>query len=114
MRLLKKEIPNKKSIIRQNQLELVLLKNHLKVSTNVIDYGNLCLIVLFSNDKVLTKHKDIQDRKIIGLIKGKDKGIDPEKNIFNFLSFVLLDNGKSLLSKGLNFSLPNQRVETSE
>ena len=81
---------------------------------NVIDYENLCSIVLISNDKVLTKHKDIQKRKIIGLIKGKCKGIDPEKNILNFLSYVLSDNDKSLLSKGLTFSLPNQKVETSE
>ena len=81
---------------------------------NVIDYGNLCSIFLIRNDKVLTKHKDIQGRKIIGLIKGKGKGIDPEKNIFHFLSYMLSDNDKSLLSKGLNFSLPNQKVETSE
>ena len=47
-------------------------------------------------------------------MKGKDKGIDPEKDIFNFSSYVLSDNDKPLLSKGLNFSLPNKRVEISE
>ena len=71
IRLLKEEISNKKSIIRQRQSELVLLKNHLKASMNVIDYAHICSIFLISNDKILTKQKDIQDRKIIGLIKGK-------------------------------------------
>ena len=48
------------------------------------------------------------------LIKGKGKGIDPEKVIFNFSSYVLSDNDKSLLSKDLHFSLPSKRVEISE
>ena len=112
--LLREEISNKKSVIRQKHSELVLPKNHLKASMNVIDYAHICSIFLISNDKVVTKQKDIQDRKIIGLIKGKGKGIDPEKVIFNFSSYVLSDNEKSLLSKGLNFSLPNKKVEISE
>ena len=70
IRLLKEEISNKKSIIRQRQSELVLLKNHLKASMNVIDYAHICSIFLISNDKILTKQKDIEDHKIIGLIKG--------------------------------------------
>ena len=81
---------------------------------NVIDYAHICSIFLISNDKVVTKQKDIQDHKIIGLIKGQGKSIDPEKVIFNFSSYVLSDNDKSLLSKGLNFSLPNKKVEISE
>ena len=81
---------------------------------NAIDYAHICSIFLISNDKILTKQKDIQDHKIIGLIKGKGKGIDPENVIFNFSSYVLSDDDKSLLSKGLNFSLPNKKVEISE
>ena len=41
---------------------------------NVIDYAHICSIFLISNDKILTKERDIEDRKIIGLIKGKGKG----------------------------------------
>ena len=81
---------------------------------NVIDYAHFCSIFLISNDNILTRQKDTQDRKIIGLIKGKGKGIDPKNVIFNFSSYVLSDNDKSLLSKGLNFSLPNKKVEISE
>ena len=47
-------------------------------------------------------------------VKGKGKGIDPENVLFNFSSYVLPDNDKSLLSKSLNFSVPNKKVEISE
>ena len=99
---------------RRNFLELVLLQNHLKASMNVIDYAHLSSIFPISNDKILTKQKDIQECKIIGLIKGKGKCIDPEIVIFNFSSYALSGNDKSLLSKSLNFSLPNKKVEISE
>ena len=55
--LARKQIYNKKSIIRQRQRELVLLQNRLKTSKNVIDYAHahICSVFLISNDKVLTK-----------------------------------------------------------
>ena len=98
IRLLKEEISNKKSIIRQRQSELVLLKNHLKASMNVIDYAHICSIFLISNDKILTKQRDIQDCKIIGLIKGKGKSIDPENVIltFHLMCFQLMTSHYSL------------------
>ena len=110
--LLKGEISNKKFVIRKRQSKLVLLKKHLKASKNVIDYVHIFSIFLISKDKVLTKQKDVHNHKISGLIKGK--GIDPEKVIFNFSSYVLSDNDKSLLSKDLNFSFPNKKVEILE
>ena len=64
-----------------------------------------------SNDRVLNKQKDFQYRKIIGLIIGTGKGIDPVKVIFNFSSYVHTDNDKSLLPKYLNFLLPNKKIE---
>ena len=84
------------------------MKNHLKASKNVIDYVHIYSIFLIS------KQKDIHSHKISGLIKGRIKGIDPEKVIFNFSSYVLSDNDKSLLSKDLNFSFPNKKVEILE
>ena len=114
IRLLNGEISNKNSIITQRQSELGLSKNYLKASMNVIDHAHICSICLISNDKVLTKQKDIQDRKIIGLVKGKGKGIDPQNVSFTFSSYVLSDNQKSLLSKRLNFSLLNKKVEILE
>ena len=108
IRLPKKEISNKKSIIRQRQSELVSLKKHLKPSMNVIDYAHICSVFLISNDKILTKQKDIQDRKIIGLIKGKDT--DPENVIFIFSSYVLSDSDKSSL-RVLMFHVLTRRLK---
>ena len=73
--------------------------------------AHISWIFLIVKDKVLTEQKDIQDLKIIGLIKGKGKGIYTEKAILNFSSYVLSDNDWRLLSMGLNFSLPNKKVE---
>ena len=84
------------------------MKNNLKASKNVIDYVHIYSIFLIS------KQKDIHSHKISGLIKGRIKGIDPEKIILNFSSYVLSDNDKSLHSKDLNFSFPNEKVEILE
>ena len=108
IRSLKEEISNKKSIIRQRQSELVLLKKHLKHSMNVIDYAHICSIFQISSNKILTKQKDIQDRKINGLIKGKDT--DPENVIFIFSSYVISDNDKSSL-RVLMFHVPTRRLK---
>ena len=68
----------------------------------------MCSIFLIGNDKALTKQRDIQKHKIIGQIRHKGE------DIFNFSSYVLSDNDKSLFSKGLNFSRPSKKVEISE
>ena len=109
-----KKISNKKPIIRQRKLKLELLKNHLKASTIVIANVHICSILVISDDKLLTKQKQIEDRKIIRLIKGNGKGTDPEKVIFNFSSYMLSDNDNSFLPKGLHFLLPNKKIETQE
>ena len=36
---------------------------------------------------------------------------DPDQVIYNFSSHILSDNEKSLLSKGLNFSLPPKKLK---
>ena len=81
---------------------------------NVIDYAYIFSIFITSNDKVLTKQKDVQDRKIIALFNGKRKDIDPEKVIFDFSSYVLSDKDKSSLPEGLNFFLPSKKIEIQE
>ena len=91
----------------------MLLKNHLKASTIVIAnvHVHICSILVINDDKILTKQKQIEDRKIIGLIKGNGKGTDPEKVIFNFSSYMLSDNDNSFLPKGLHFSLPKKKLK---
>ena len=56
----------------------------------------------------------MQYRKIIGIIKDTDRGIDAVKVIFIFPAYVHADNDKSLLCKCLNFSLSKKNVELLE
>ena len=81
----------------------MLLKNHLKASAIVIANVHICSILVISDDKLLTKQKQIEDRKIIRLTKGNGKGTDPEKVIFNFSSYMLSDNDNSFLPLGSSF-----------
>ena len=90
--LLREEISNKKFIIRQRQLELVWSKNHLKASMNVIAYAHICSILLISKDKVLTKQNNIQDQKIVGLIRVKVKVLIRKMSflIFHLMCFQVI------------------------
>ena len=57
---------------------------------------NLCIYIYkifpISNDSVLNKQKIIQYHKIIELIEGIGKGIDPVKVSFSFSSYIHTDN----------------------
>ena len=75
---------------------------------------HICHIFPVSHDKILNKQKDMQYRKIIGIIKDTDRGIDAVKVIFIFPAYVHADNDKSLLCKCLNFSLSKKNVELLE
>ena len=65
---------------------------------NVIDYAHICSVFLISNDKVLTKQKDIQELKIIGPVKGKGKVKGQKKSflIFHFMCFQIITSHYSL------------------
>ena len=98
IRLLKEEISNKKSIFRKRESELVLLKNHLQASMNVIDYAHFSSIFLISNEKILTEQKDIQDRKTIGLLNEKVLIQKMSFFTFQFLTSLKFGNTFALLS----------------
>ena len=53
----------------------------------------------------MTQKSTIQQKKFNNLFKDKKPKHDPEKIIFNYSSYVLSEAEKSLLQKGLNFSI---------
>ena len=53
----------------------------------------------------MTQKGTIQQKKFNNLFKDKKSQHDPEKIIFNYSSHVLSEAEKSLLQKGLNFSI---------
>ena len=105
-RFLNEEITQKKSNIRQLTNEFSSCKTEVYESLNYIDFTHICSLFLTSNDNTLKKHKQIQDRKIFILARSQSPKDNPDQVIFNFSNCNLSEHEKSLLAKGLNFSVP--------
>ena len=72
------------------------------------------LFFLSSNDNLLKTHDSIQQKKFNKLIIEYKPKQDPEKVIFNFSNVSLTEAEKSLLVKGLSFSLPPKQLSYSD
>ena len=67
-----------------------------------------------SNHLKLKSKSVVQQQKFYNLLKEKRYTQDPEKVIFNFSKYVLSDCEKSLLTKGLNFSIPCKKLDYAD
>ena len=65
------------------------------------------------NAKTIEKHQNIQERKLIRLCStfSTSLSINTDDVIFNFSSRILTLEEKNLLAKGLNFSIPNNKLD---
>ena len=84
-----------------------------------IDYVHVCNTFLVSNNKNISKVKETQDKELCNLLlknigKNSDTYQDPDEVIFDFSSYNLNDHEKSVLCKGLNFTIPPNAIEYSE
>ena len=73
----------------------------------------IVLIILSSNDNIL-KYVSIQQKKFNKLLRECKPKQDPEKIVFNFSNVTLTEAEKSLLVKGLSFSLPPEKLSYSD
>ena len=74
---------------------------------------------LVTNDKSILHHDNIQKRKLKNLLQLSLKQVindshHPNKVIFDFASYELSDVEKSVLCKGLNFSVKPKSIEYLE
>lgn len=107
LRLLHQELLNKKSKLSCLKKRLFQLKVNVRNALSWIDFAHVSNLFLKHNDKVLTKTRLVQEKKLINLgLRTAHETNDPEKVIFNFSSRVLTSAEKSLLAKGLNLSIP--------
>ena len=79
----------------------------------------LIYLLFVSDDKSILHHDNIQKRKLKNLLEISMKEVindshDPDKVIFNFSSYELSDVEKSVLCKGLNFSVKPKFIKYSE
>ena len=78
---------------------------------NSIDYAHVCSKFLKSNDLKLNSSSVALQREFCNLLKEKRSTQNPEKVIFNFYRYVLSNCEKSLLTKGLNFSILCEKLD---
>ena len=104
--LLWEEIGLKKSNVRVLRKEFNNLHSFLQQQINSIDYAHICSKFLKTNDLKLKLNSVVQQKNFFHLLKEKRSYQNPEKVIFNYSDNVLSDCENSLLTKGLNFSIP--------
>ena len=112
LRLLKQELSNKKSSQRTKETELKRLKDELVRCLSVVDFTHIISIFTTSQDANLSKCKSVHMKKLhnLGYFDRDKETNDPDQVIHNFSSYSLSDDEKSLLTKGLNFSIPPKRL----
>ena len=104
--LLHEEIRQKKSNIRVLLKELEFLQSIL----SFIDFAHVSSLFLGHHDKVLKQKSTIQQNKFNNLFTYKKPQHDPKKVIFKYSSYVLPEAEKSLLQKGLKFSISSKKT----
>ena len=72
-----------------------------------IDFHHVCNLFLVGNDKSISKHQNIQDKKFCKLSNSVigDVSYDPEQVFHNFSSHILNETEKSVLCRSLQFAL---------
>ena len=112
--LLLTEINLKRSRLRVLKNEFYLLHNKLKSVLNCIDFAHVCSLFLSNNDVILKSHDSIQQKKFNVLLRKQQPKHDPDRVIFNYSKISLSNAEKSLLVKGLRFSLPPKKLNYAD
>ena len=99
--------------------ELSSVKSNLLRILNFLDFNHVCNIIISNDEKSIRKCKYTHKKKLSDLIPGYEVNLtrfshDTYKVIFNFSSYVLTEDGKSLLCKGLRFCIPPKKIEYAE
>ena len=78
-----------------------------------IAFHHVCALFLVSNDRSISKHQNIQDKKFCKLSNSVvgDVSHDPEQVIHNFSSHILTEAEKFVLCRGLQFAVPSKTLE---
>ena len=85
------EIINKKRCVILFEKDLSSVKNEVMLKLKWIDFHHVWNLFLVVNDKSISKHQNIKDRKFCKLSNSviRDLSYDPEQVIHNFSSHIL-------------------------
>ena len=115
MKLLREEISKKRSKLKKFEKDFVLLKRKLTETLRIIGYIHLCCLFLNKNDRKFKHQEDIHSKNLFDLgFQNSQTSHDPDKVILNYSSHILTENEKSLLCKGLNFTIPPKTLEYAD
>ena len=118
-RLLNQEMFIKYKSIQALNNKITSMKNNLYSEMSFIDYVHVITKFLVSTDKNIYKIHKNQGKKLHNLFLNNSyhnsvTSHNPDKVIFNFSSHVLNTTEKSLLSKGLNFTIPPKNINYTD
>ena len=104
LNLLREEICQKKSILKNLQKKFSTLKVSLQNELSLIDFAHVSTLLFGINDKILKSKSSFQQKKFYKLLQERKTENDLEKVIFNFSKYVLSDLNFCLPSKQLNYA----------
>ena len=90
------------------------LRTDLQFCFNYIDFAHISAIFLSSNDNLLKPFDSIQEKKFSKVPTECKPKQDAEKVMFNFSDVSVTEAEKSLLVRGLSFSLPPKKLSYSD
>ena len=95
--------------------EISIKKVRIRTLGGIIDYTRIICLFLTQHDKRLAHHQNIHSKKLFNLgLEVSKVSHDPDSIIFNGSFYNLSKSEKSLLCKGLNFSIPPDKIEYSD
>ena len=112
-KLLQDEIAAKHARIRILSSQGTVAYSNLAALVSSVDLIHLKSVSDHENTKRLNQNQKIQDRKLFRLCAEtkSDNSIDPNTVVFNFSQQLITDQEKEILSKGLNFSIPPNKLD---
>ena len=92
---------------------MTVAHSNLYALVSSLDFIHLKSVSDRENSKKLSQHQRTQDRKLFRLSSKakKESSLDPNSVVFNFSQRLITDEEKEILSKGLNFSIPPNKLD---
>ena len=111
-KLLDEEISHKRSRIRVLTTQVSSTYSDLSSLVQTTDIIHLKSLSDKENTRIIEKYQKIQEKKLLCLCSDSPSSsyANPEV-IFNYSSCIITPDKKSILAKGLNFSLPQNRLD---
>ena len=113
---MEEKIRAKRKIVNISRKDTKTIKEELQGTFSFLDFSYICSLFLVANDEEVLHHDNIHKWKSKSFLEISLKEVindshDHNKVIFNFSSFELSDVEKSVLRKGLKFSVKPKSIE---